>query len=112
MGDPFGLKEGSLLLDMGPSTGSGQVRNAIHIENWDQAHPLDRQGFASFQFADGSSLSRSDLLARGFDLDGTEGDDVIVEESESLLDTRESRRWWHGERSVREGNDTAWRRAA
>ncbi|TNC97577.1 MAG: putative Ca2+-binding hemolysin, partial [Rhodocyclaceae bacterium] len=65
------LKEGSLLLDMGNG-------DAVHIENWDQAHPLDMQSFASFQFADGSSLTWSDLLARGFDLDGTEGDDVIV----------------------------------
>lgn len=64
------LRKGSLLLDMG----SG---DAIHIENWDQAHPLDTQTFASFQFADGSSLSWSELLARGFDLDGTEGDDTI-----------------------------------
>ncbi|MCX7155038.1 MAG: hypothetical protein NTW45_01170, partial [Rhodocyclales bacterium] len=65
------LKEGSLLLDMGNG-------DAVHIENWDQAHPLDRQSFASFEFADGSSLSWSELLARGFDLDGTEGDDVII----------------------------------
>ncbi|MCX7167627.1 MAG: calcium-binding protein, partial [Rhodocyclales bacterium] len=68
--DSITLEEGSLLLDLG--TG-----DAIHIENWDQAHPLDTQSFASFQFADGSSLSWSELLARGFDLDGTEGNDTI-----------------------------------
>lgn len=65
------LRTGSLLLDLG----SG---DAIHIENWDQANPLGVQSVESFQFADGSSLSWSELLARGFDLDGSEGDDIIV----------------------------------
>jgi Ca2+-binding RTX toxin-like protein len=69
--DSIKLKEGSLLLDMGNG-------DAIHIENWDQANPLAMQTFASFQFADGSSLSWEELLQRGFDLDGTEGDDSIV----------------------------------
>ncbi|MDP1636406.1 MAG: hypothetical protein Q8L69_17205, partial [Gallionellaceae bacterium] len=65
------LRCGSLLLDMGNG-------DAIHIENWDQANPLATQTFASFQFADGSSLSWNELLQRGFDLDGTDGDDTIV----------------------------------
>jgi Ca2+-binding RTX toxin-like protein len=69
--DSIKLEEGSLLLDMGNG-------DAIHIENWDQANPLANQTFASFQFADGSSLSWSELLAKGFDLDGTAGDDSIV----------------------------------
>jgi hypothetical protein len=69
--DSVKLKKGSLLLDLGNG-------DAIHIENWDQANPLANQTFASFQFADGSSLTWSELLAKGFDLDGTDGDDQIV----------------------------------
>jgi len=65
------LRTGSLLLDLGNG-------DAIHIENWDQANPLANQSFQSFQFADGTSLSWESLLERGFDLDGTEGDDEIT----------------------------------
>jgi Ca2+-binding RTX toxin-like protein len=37
-----------------------------------------QQSFASFQFADGSSLTWEELLAKGFDLDGSDGEDSIV----------------------------------
>ncbi len=69
--DTIKLRTGSLLLDMGNG-------DAIHIESWDQANPLANQSFESFQFADGTNLSWEGLLARGFDIDGTEGDDEIV----------------------------------
>ena len=62
------LRPGSLLLDMGDG-------DAIHIENFDRINPLASPTFEAFQFADGSSLSWEELLAKGFDIDGTEGDD-------------------------------------
>lgn len=65
------LRKGSLLLDFGNGA-------ELHIENFDYLDPLASASVASFQFADGSSLSWEELLARGFDLDGTEGDDDIV----------------------------------
>ncbi|MBK9021013.1 MAG: hypothetical protein IPL72_13890 [Sulfuritalea sp.] len=65
------LRKGSLLLDLGDG-------DAIHIENFDPDNPLAAPTFSSFQFADGSSLTWEELLAKGFDLDGTDGDDQIV----------------------------------
>jgi Ca2+-binding RTX toxin-like protein len=69
--DSIKLRKGSLLLDLGNG-------DAIHIENFDADNPLGTQSFSSFQFADGTSLSWEGLLARGFDLDGTDGNDMII----------------------------------
>lgn len=62
---------GSLKLDLG----NGDV---IHIDNFDQADVFNSSSISSFEFADGSTLSSSELLARGFDLDGTTADDSIL----------------------------------
>ena len=73
------LRRGSLLLDLGNG-------DKIHLKNNDTSGLLgDFNGndvfssaiISSFQFADGSTLSYAELLARGFDLDGTAGDDII-----------------------------------
>ena len=64
------LKLGSLLLDLGNG-------DAIHIEGFDSQDALNSSSISSFEFDDGSVLSVSDLLARGFDLDGTAGDDDL-----------------------------------
>ena len=69
--DQIKLRKGSLLLDMGNGA-------ELHIDNFDSADPLAHPSVATFQFADGQSLTWDGLLARGFDLDGTEGDDEIV----------------------------------
>ena len=100
---------GSLMLDLGPSTGSGQVRDAIHIMNMHHRAPtalevqaglfpdgvdvltgFDRNdvfnsaSIGSFEFApaadgqDGTTLTLAELLARGFDLDGTDTADTIL----------------------------------
>jgi Ca2+-binding RTX toxin-like protein len=63
------LRLGSLLLDLGGG-------DAVHIEGFDRTRPLDNE-LGSFSFADGSTMSWNELLARGFDLDGTAGDDTI-----------------------------------
>lgn len=65
------LRLGSLLLDMGNG-------DQVHIENFDQNDVYNTVAIDSFQFADGSTLSSSSLLARGFDLDGTDQDDTIL----------------------------------
>jgi len=69
--DDINLRLGSLLLDLG---GGDQ----IHIGGFDPNDALNSVSIDSFEFADGSVLSAADLLARGFDLDGTAGDDAIA----------------------------------
>ncbi|MBW7900200.1 MAG: hypothetical protein H3C26_01900 [Rhodocyclaceae bacterium] len=63
---------GSLLIRVGNSPD-----DAIHIDGFDRndvmaQHPIDR-----FEFSDGTVLTYEQLIARGFDLDGTGGDDTI-----------------------------------
>lgn len=70
------LNLGSLMLDLGNG-------DQIHINNTDQitANGFDRNdvfnssSITSFEFADGSTLSMEELLARGGDLQGTSGND-------------------------------------
>lgn len=66
------LSLGSLLIRVG---GNG---DAIHIDGFD---PVDARGSGNieyFEFADGTTLSYQELLNRGFDLAGTDDDDVLV----------------------------------
>jgi VCBS repeat-containing protein len=65
------LHLGSLMLDLGNG-------DAIHIEGIDQNDVYNSSSISGFEFADGTSLSISELLARGFDLDGTAGADIIT----------------------------------
>ncbi|MBK6638448.1 MAG: hypothetical protein IPG34_12790 [Rhodocyclaceae bacterium] len=65
------LRKGSLLLDFGDG-------DALHIENFKPDDPLADPSVASFEFADGGTFTWAQLLARGFDLDGTEGDDLLT----------------------------------
>ena len=58
------LRLGSLMLDLGNG-------DAIHIENFNRDDVYNSVAIDSFEFADGSALSTTELLARGFDLDGT-----------------------------------------
>ncbi len=51
--------------------------NAVHIENFDQNDVFNSSLVSSFQFADGTTLSIEQLLARGFDLNDTDQDDTI-----------------------------------
>jgi Ca2+-binding RTX toxin-like protein len=39
---------------------------------------LESGSVEQFQFSDGTSLSYAELIARGFDIDGTEGDDFLI----------------------------------
>ncbi|MBK6638137.1 MAG: hypothetical protein IPG34_11005 [Rhodocyclaceae bacterium] len=63
--------KGSLLLDFGDG-------DELHIEEFNADDPLTNPSVASFGFADGGSFTWEELLARGFDLDGIEGDDLLT----------------------------------
>ena len=66
------LEHGSLLIRYGDSG------DAIDIMDFDPMNPLGPHAIDIFQFADGTELSYSDLIGRGFDLTGTDGDDTII----------------------------------
>jgi Ca2+-binding RTX toxin-like protein len=65
------LNLGSLLLNLGNG-------DEIHIADFDQTDVFNSSSISSFEFADGTTLTTTELLARGFDLDGTDGDDEIL----------------------------------
>lgn len=65
------LRLGSLLLDFGNGS-------QVHIENFNQNDVFNSTSFKSFEFANGTSLSAEELLARGFDLDGSAANDTIT----------------------------------
>ncbi|MHB8165765.1 MAG: putative Ig domain-containing protein [Sulfuricella sp.] len=69
--DNIKLYLGSLMLDLGNG-------DAIHIDGFDRNDVFNSSSISSFEFADGSSLTTTELLARGFDIDGTAGDDILI----------------------------------
>ncbi len=70
--DDLKLELGSLAIRVGDS---GDV---LHLENFNPGDAFGVHDFERFEFSDGSSLTYSELLQRGFDLDGTAGDDTIA----------------------------------
>ena len=73
------LRLGSLMLDLGNG-------DAIHLKNsdpngvltdFDRNDVFNSSSIDRFEFEDGSTLTTTELLARGFDLDGTNLDDTI-----------------------------------
>lgn len=66
-----------------PSLSDLQIRlgtngDAIHLDNFDRRNVLGLRTVESFRFADGSTLTYEQLIARGFDLTGTDGDDQLT----------------------------------
>ncbi len=55
----------------------GLTNDAIHIQGFDPATPTVSVGIDTFEFADGTILTQADLIAKGFDLVGTAGDDAL-----------------------------------
>ncbi len=55
----------------------GSTGDAIHIQGFDPANLSDPTGIDRFEFADGTTLTHTDLIARGFDLVGTAGNDEL-----------------------------------
>ncbi|MHB1677396.1 MAG: lipase family protein [Sulfuriferula sp.] len=70
---------GSLMLRVGSS---GEV---VHIMDFNPADALAPNAIQTFRFADGTSLSYDQLLARGFDIYGTTGNETL---SGTNLDNR------------------------
>ena len=68
--DQVKFRVGSLEVD----TGQGDV---IHFNGWDPQNLFPTRVLESIQFADGDTMSYEEVLERGFDLDGTDGVDVI-----------------------------------
>ena len=65
------LGKGSLLLDLGNG-------DQVHIMGFDARDPYNTVSISRFEFDDGTVLTPAELLARGFDLDGADGDDTIL----------------------------------
>ncbi|MDO8465395.1 MAG: putative Ig domain-containing protein [Gallionella sp.] len=65
------LREGSLLLDFGNG-------DEVHLMNFDHQNASGSLAGASFEFADGTVLTADQLLAKGFDIAATAGDDTLV----------------------------------
>jgi Ca2+-binding RTX toxin-like protein len=63
---------GSLLIRVGTNG------DAIHLNPFDPADAYGPHAIDTFRFADGTRLSYSQLIDRGFDLTGTAGDDTIA----------------------------------
>ena len=69
--DKVVLRLGSLMLDLGNG-------DAVHIADFDQNDVFNSSSIGSFEFSDGSTLSTTELLARGFDLEGTADAEAII----------------------------------
>lgn len=70
--DSITLDLGSLLLRI------GNGGDAIHLENFDPADALGTHAIENFRFADGTVLTYAELLAKGFDIRGGQGDDILT----------------------------------
>jgi len=66
------LDVGSFLIRIGTTGG------ALHLSNFDPANVLGPRTIETFRFADGTVLSYDQLVQRGFDLTGTDGNDSIT----------------------------------
>jgi len=64
------FRPGSLIIDAGEGDG-------LWIEGLNPDDPLSTPVLSAIQFADGDFMTFEDILEQGFDIDGTEGDDVI-----------------------------------
>lgn len=62
------FRPGSLFIDVGEGEG-------IHLEGWERFNPDAMPILDRLEFADGEVMTYHDVLAQGFDIDGTEEDD-------------------------------------
>ena len=70
---------GSLLVDLGLSNPDDpdSVRDQIHFEGFNRTDPLAARVIGEIRFVDGEVMSYEDILAQGFEHEGTAGNDVI-----------------------------------
>jgi Ca2+-binding RTX toxin-like protein len=83
-----GIASTDLRLDLAPDQSDpsstdllirvGTNGDAVQLDTFDRNNVFGPRTVESFRFADGSTLTDDQLLARGFDLTGTEGDDQIT----------------------------------
>ena len=68
---------GSLGIDLGPSDPQDpdSPHDVIHFEGFDPFNPYATPVLGAIHFADGASMTFDDILAQGFDIDGTQGAD-------------------------------------
>jgi Ca2+-binding RTX toxin-like protein len=70
--DDIALSFGSLLLQV------GNGGDAIHLENFNSTDALGGHAIETFRFSDGTILTYAELLARGFDISGSAGNDELI----------------------------------
>jgi VCBS repeat-containing protein len=70
--DSLSLGLGSLLVRV------GDQGEAIHLEGFNPEDPFNSSSIEKFRFADGTVLGVAELLARGFDIQGSGGDDLLT----------------------------------
>ena len=63
---------GSLLIHVGSGV------DAIHLDDFDPGDVFGIHTIDTFRFDDGTSLTYSQLVARGFDINGTDGNDLLI----------------------------------
>jgi Ca2+-binding RTX toxin-like protein len=80
------FRKGSLLVDFGLSDANDpNSRDEIHFAGFDALNPNATQMIGELRFADGAVMTYNDILAQGFDIDGTEGDDDGHDDAHSQL---------------------------
>lgn len=72
------FRKGSLLVDLGPSNPDDPLagNDQLHFINYNNDNPDRTAAIGEIRFADGSTMDYADILAQGFDIDGTEFDDA------------------------------------
>jgi Ca2+-binding RTX toxin-like protein len=72
------VAEGSVSLSLGSLLiRVGENGDAIHWQGFDPDNAAQSPGLASIRFAGGKTLSYAALIAKGFDIDGTQTDDYL-----------------------------------
>ena len=74
------FRVGSLAIDYSAATDpdgevSTSTKDVIHIEGFNAANPITTPVLGELRFADGDVMHFDEILARGFDIDGTDADD-------------------------------------
>jgi Ca2+-binding RTX toxin-like protein len=69
--DQVRFRLGSLIVDLGDG-------DALHFQGFDPEDPYGTQVLGAIQFADGEHMRFEDILAQGFVVDGTSGDDRLI----------------------------------
>jgi len=79
-GDGIGSESVSLEVESGDTlvVRTGSAGDAVRISGFGVNAPADPHPIESFQFADGTTLTYSELAARGFQLVGTAADDTLI----------------------------------